>query len=622
LRLRAVREVATTATEELRRSWRPLLAAGLLYQLAEVALLTPLVSLGIRQLVSLSGTAVLSDKEILAFALRPAGIATLVAAASGRIAVLALGQACLMGIAFGAARNTRFTVLAAFGWGAARLGKILSVTTRLVFKVLLICAPFLAVAALAYFSLLTEFDINYYLKERPPELWLAALAIGSALLVMTALLLLRAAGWVYALPLLLFENVEPSKVLSASEDRSEGHRAVIAMVLVAWTAATTATSLLGLWVVRALAMALLPRARESLSLLVPSLGAVVVLWVVEIAVVTAFAALTFAALVIALYTSLAAGSRGELVPRESAASRRPFPQGGRVLVAVIAAAALSVGVGWALLAGARHVRPVAVIGHRGASASAPENTLAAFEHGIEEGADWIELDVQETVDGEVVVLHDSDFMKLAGSPLKIWEASFEEVRELDIGSWFGPRFQGEKIPTLEEALLRVKGRAKVIIELKYYGHDQQLEERVAGIVDRAGMERDIAVMSLERRGVEKMQALRPGVRTGLVAATAVGRLSEANADFLAVSVALATPSLIRQAHARGREVYVWTVNDELSMAQQILRGADGLITDHPARAKAVIRREADLTPVERLLLGAAFWLGVVPEKFELSRESD
>jgi glycerophosphoryl diester phosphodiesterase len=196
------------------------------------------------------------------------------------------------------------------------------------------------------------------------------------------------------------------------------------------------------------------------------------------------------------------------------------------------------------------------------------------------------------------------------------------VRRLDIGSWFGAEFKGEKIPTLEEALLLAKGRAKVIIELKYYGHDQRLEERVAGIVERTGLERDIAVMSLEHGGIEKMQALRPSGRTGLVAATAVGRLSEAKADFLAVSMALATPSLIRQVHARGHEVYVWTVNEELAMAQQILRGADGLITDHPARAKALIRREAALTPIERLLLGTAFWFGVVPETFRVSRETD
>jgi glycerophosphoryl diester phosphodiesterase len=136
------------------------------------------------------------------------------------------------------------------------------------------------------------------------------------------------------------------------------------------------------------------------------------------------------------------------------------------------------------------------------------------------------------------------------------------------------------------------------------------------------MKDEIAVMSLERKGVEKMATLRPGYRKGLLAATAVGRLAEVDVDFLAVSVTLARPSLIRQAHALGRDVYIWTVNDEMSMAHQILRGADGLITDDPGRAKAVIRAASDLTPVERLLVGAAFWLGVEPTSFQISRDTE
>jgi len=617
-----IKEVMATAAEELRRSWRTLLATDLFYQLAAFALLTPLVSFGIRSLVSLSGSAVLADQDILHFALSPLGIATLVAATAGRIAVLALGQACLMRIAFSAARSGRGAVLSALAWGAARVGKILAVATRLAVKVLIVCAPFLALAALAYFLLLTDFDINYYLKERPPAFWTAAVVIVTLFLVMAALLVRRACGWVYALPLLLFENVAPSKALSTSEDRTRGHRLVIAGVLLAWAAAAATVSLLGLSGARAVAVAVLPRFRESLSLLVPALGAIVILWVIATAVITAFASSLFAALVVALYERLGGGSRAGAAPVDDDDGRARLLRGKQILIAVVAAAALSAGAGWVLLGGVRKPRQVAVIGHRGAAALAPENTLSSVERAIKDGADWVEIDVQETADGEVVVLHDSDFMKLAGSPLKIWEAGFAEVRKLDIGSWFGPEFRGEAVATLEEVLLRAKGRAKVIIELKYYGHDERLEERAAAIVERTGMEDQIAVMSLERSGIEKIGALKPGFRTGLLAATAVGRLAEVDVDFLAVSLTLATPSRFRQAHARGQDVYVWTVNDELTMAQKILQGVDGLITDDPARARAVLRAESRLTSVERLLLGTAFWLGVEPAGFHISRDSE
>ncbi|MGH9391739.1 MAG: glycerophosphoryl diester phosphodiesterase membrane domain-containing protein, partial [Vicinamibacteria bacterium] len=306
-----IREVVATAAVELKRSWRALLSTDLFYQLAAFALLTPLVSLGIRFLVSLSGSAVLADQDILAFALSPIGIAALVAAAAGRIAVLALGQACLMGIAFGASRNSQVRVMPALAWGARRLGPILAVTVRLVVKVLVLCAPFLALAALAYSLLLTDFDINYYLKERPPSFWTAAIVIGALLLVMAALLIRKASGWVYALPLLLFENVEPAKALSVSEGRSRGHRAVIACVLLAWAAAWGIASVAGLAGGRSIAAAVLPRFRESLSLLVPALGATVIIGILASALLTAFASSVFAALVVALYENLGGGSRSD-----------------------------------------------------------------------------------------------------------------------------------------------------------------------------------------------------------------------------------------------------------------------------------------------------------------------
>ncbi|HEY7699951.1 MAG TPA: glycerophosphodiester phosphodiesterase family protein, partial [Vicinamibacteria bacterium] len=446
----ALREVVTTAAHELRRSWRALFSTDLFYQLAAFALLTPLVSFGVRSLMSLSGSSVLADRDILYFALRPVGIATLVSAAASRIAVLALGQACLMGIAFGATGSARVAVLPALAWGSARLGEILKVTTRLVVKVLVLCGPFLALAALAYSLLLTDFDINYYLRERPPAFWTAAVVIGTLLIAMAALLVRRASGWVYALPLLLFENVEPSKALRTSEERARGHRLVIASVLLGWAAAAAAVSILGLSGGRAVALAVLPRFRESLGLLVPALGATVVLWVIAGALFTAFVSSLFAVLVVGLYERLGGGSRASGAPVLDDPGRARWIQGKRILAGVIAAAGLSAAAGWILLGRVREARPVAVIGHRGAAAHAPENTLSSVERAIQDGADWVEIDVQETADGEVVVLHDSDFMKLAGSPLKIWEGSFAEVRALDIGGWFGPGFRGEGVATLEE----------------------------------------------------------------------------------------------------------------------------------------------------------------------------
>jgi glycerophosphoryl diester phosphodiesterase len=95
---------------------------------------------------------------------------------------------------------------------------------------------------------------------------------------------------------------------------------------------------------------------------------------------------------------------------------------------------------------------VLVIAHRGAAATAPENTIAAIKRGIADGADWLEIDVQETADGTVVVMHDRDFMRQAGAPLPVHAATAQDLAQLDIGAWFGPDFAGEQVATLDEAL--------------------------------------------------------------------------------------------------------------------------------------------------------------------------
>jgi glycerophosphoryl diester phosphodiesterase len=246
-------------------------------------------------------------------------------------------------------------------------------------------------------------------------------------------------------------------------------------------------------------------------------------------------------------------------------------------------------------------RPVIVIAHRGASASAPENTLASFRRAAEEHADFVELDVQESSDGVVVVAHDRDLMKVARSPLQIWSSTEKQLREVDIGSFFS------------DARAVWKGVYRMDIELKDYGNNQRLEQRVVELVEAAGMQNDIVTMSLNRRMVENMKHLQPGWMAGLLAAKAIGDPSRLPFDFLAVESRMATRSFIRSAHAAHKPVYVWTVNDPQRMIRMIGLGVDGLITDRPALARTVLARYADMTEAERLLLFAMTRLGVREE---------
>jgi glycerophosphoryl diester phosphodiesterase len=282
---------------------------------------------------------------------------------------------------------------------------------------------------------------------------------------------------------------------------------------------------------------------------------------------------------------------------------------GRIVLIVSTVTVVALYAGGRLLDNVHLEDSALVVAHRGAAGAAPENTLASVRRAIADGADWVEIDVQESRDGQVVVFHDSDFMKLSGNPLKIWDGDLLAIQQQDIGSWFAPEFAAERVPTLAQVLEEVRGQARLMIELKYYGHDQELEQRVVDLVEAAGMVDQVSIMSLKLAGVQKLQALRPDWKVGLLAATAVGDLSKIDVDFLAVSARMASRSFIRRAHKTDKRVLVWTVNDALSMSRWMSLGVDGVITDEPALAREVLRERGEMSSVQRLLVSASLFLG-------------
>ena len=133
----------------------------------------------------------------------------------------------------------------------------------------------------------------------------------------------------------------------------------------------------------------------------------------------------------------------------------------------------------------------------------------------------IRIDVQRTDDDHVVVVHDRDLMRVGNEPAVITEASYAGLAKVDIGSWFGASFADQRLPTLEQVLVRCKKAIKVNIELKYYNWDDRLAHRVIEIVEESGTENDIVVMSLQPEAVRQVKSLRPGWQVGLLSAAAL-----------------------------------------------------------------------------------------------------
>ncbi|MCA9232354.1 MAG: hypothetical protein KDA57_17025, partial [Planctomycetales bacterium] len=156
----------------------------------------------------------------------------------------------------------------------------------------------------------------------------------------------------------------------------------------------------------------------------------------------------------------------------------------------------------------------------------------------------------------------------------------------------------------------------VNIELKYYGHDKQLVERVADLVDSRDMGSEVVVMSLNSGQVRRMRALKPDWKVGQVMSVSAGNLKRLPADFLAVNASFVNRNLVRRAHKLGMDVYVWTVNDAASISKMISRGVDALLTDEAALALAVVQQRAEMSFPERLLLELADLFGVTPKRGE------
>jgi glycerophosphoryl diester phosphodiesterase len=251
---------------------------------------------------------------------------------------------------------------------------------------------------------------------------------------------------------------------------------------------------------------------------------------------------------------------------------------------------------------------VQVTAHRGSSKKAPENTLSAVKQAIKDRADYAEIDVQETSDGKIVLLHDSDLMKVAGANRKIWETTYEELKELDVGSWFSSHYAGERIPTLEQVIDTAKGRIKLNIELKYNGHDKRLAERVVEILTDKDFENECIITSLDYEGLLKVKGLNKKIKTGHIVAKAIGRITDLDVDLLSVESRIATPSLIARAHRIGKQVHVWTVNSTDEMEYFIDLRVDNIITDHPDLLVKVISERAKLSEPERILRKMRNWV--------------
>src|SRR5688572_6141319 len=212
-----------------------------------------------------------------------------------------------------------------------------------------------------------------------------------------------------------------------------------------------------------------------------------------------------------------------------------------------------------------------VIAHRGASSYAPENTLAAFDLALEMEVRHIELDVDLTSDGHIVVIHDHTVDRTTNGSGPVPSHTLATLRSLDAGAWFGPQFAGERIPTFDEVLARYKGRAHLHVEIK--GRSPFLSRETADVIRKHGMERQVTITSFQKVRLEEMRAYAPEFPTGwLVRAISDAIIGQAHAmgvTQICPRADAVTPELVRRLHAEGFVARAWGVTTEELMRQVV-----------------------------------------------------
>ena len=251
-----------------------------------------------------------------------------------------------------------------------------------------------------------------------------------------------------------------------------------------------------------------------------------------------------------------------------------------------------------------------IMAHRGYSQAAPENTLPAFEKAIDSGFTAAELDVQMTKDGEIVLLHDSNLKRTTGLNLNIWDVTYDEIKNLDNGSFFSSEYAGTKIPTLDQVLKLCKDKLYLNIEIKRTGHDDGIVERVIKVIEDNDYFDNCDITSQNYATLEEVRAINPDILTAYTSSVGIGRIQNLDAaDILSIMESSATYTNVEAIQNAGKRIFVWTVNERKTMETLINLNVDAILTNDPKLCQKVIDRySSEVMNIVRRLTNALAYL--------------
>ncbi len=244
-----------------------------------------------------------------------------------------------------------------------------------------------------------------------------------------------------------------------------------------------------------------------------------------------------------------------------------------------------------------------VIAHRGFSGRAPENTLAAIREAIAVGADMAEIDVTLSSDDAIVVIHDDTLERTTNGSGLASQFTLAELKDLDAGAWFGPRFAGERVPTLDEVLTMVDGRILLNIEIKSEAVKRGIAARVVETVQRHEMRDQVVISSFSPAALEQIHSLAPHLTTAVLynqdlqgGLDAVDIVQDLGASAFNVKRTRLTSVMTQRCREHHIPIGIYTVNKKRHMRKMIKKGVAAIFTDHPDRLIKVLQRNSPPAP--------------------------
>ena len=233
-----------------------------------------------------------------------------------------------------------------------------------------------------------------------------------------------------------------------------------------------------------------------------------------------------------------------------------------------------------------------VTAHRGFSKVAPENTMPAFQAAMDCGADYIELDLQLTSDGQLVVIHDDKLDRTTNGKGLVERYTYEQLKTLSAGSWFSNdgEFDDVEIPLFSEVLELTGKDIMLNIEIKKSGDPKKTAEKAVELIEEYGIVNSCYVTSFSYPALKKVKQLNPKIKTAFIAnlATATSYAQLPYIDAVSMNYLFVNQSVVNSAHHHGKRIFVWTVDRQSEMQKMMALGVDNIITDRPDKALEIV----------------------------------